>query len=89
MSKSDVQSAQSAGTVTPALKPGTKKARLAELLKPRKGVTIETLSSTLGWQVHSTRAAITGLRKAGFEIERLAGEDGTKAARYRLAGKAA
>ena len=36
-----------------------------------------------------TRAAITGLRKAGFEIERLAGEDGTKAARYRLAGKAA
>lgn len=65
----------------------TKKTRLVELLQGEGGASIETLSATLGWQSHSTRAALTGLRKAGYVIERHAaegeGEGGLKS-RYRI-----
>jgi DNA-binding transcriptional regulator PaaX len=37
----------------------------------------------LGWQKHTTRAALTGLRKAGFVIERMQGE-GNSASSYRI-----
>jgi predicted ArsR family transcriptional regulator len=46
----------------------TKKAQLVRLLKAKAGSDAETLSKTLGWQTHTTRAAITGLKKDGFEI---------------------
>lgn len=46
----------------------TKKAQLVRLLKAKAGADAETLSKTLGWQTHTTRAAITGLKKDGFEI---------------------
>ncbi|WP_420558857.1 DUF3489 domain-containing protein [Roseovarius sp.] len=44
------------------------------------------LSKKLGWQTHSTRAALTGLRKAGFEIAATKSEDG-KPTRYRIAAE--
>lgn len=90
MSKTKTQNTDlnAAAPKAAALKPGTKKARLADLLKPRKGVTITQLSSTLGWQAHSTRAAITGLRKAGIEVERLAAREPGEVSRYRLVSKA-
>ncbi|TGY90138.1 DUF3489 domain-containing protein [Marinicauda algicola] len=88
MSKSAARSVDSVTEPKPSvLKPGTKKAQLAQLLKPRKGVTIEALSTTLGWQAHTTRAAISGLRKAGFEVERISADDGSKTSCYRLAGR--
>lgn len=65
----------------------TKKSRLVELLLGEGGASIETLSTTLGWQSHSTRAALTGLRKAGYVIERRAAEgegEGGGASRYRI-----
>ena len=37
------------------------------------------------WQPHSTRAALTGLRKDGYMIERVASEPG-QPTRYRIAG---
>lgn len=46
----------------------TKKAELIRLLSTRAGASIESISSKLGWQSHTTRAAISGLRKAGFEV---------------------
>ena len=49
----------------------TKRARLIGLLKGARGSDVPTLSTKLGWQPHSTRAALTGLRKAGFTIERM------------------
>lgn len=63
----------------------TKKAQLIQLLSAKTGANVETLSGKLGWQSHTTRAAITGLRKAGFEIltEKGAGKPTT----YRIAGK--
>ncbi len=58
------------GTPPPAARPGTKQALLIELLKRKRGATIAEARDTTGWQSHSLRAAITGLRKQGFLIER-------------------
>ena len=41
------------------------------------------LTKTLGWPPHTVRAALTGLRKSGFTIQRVVGK-AEKAARYRI-----
>ncbi|APE44412.1 hypothetical protein BOO69_14090 [Sulfitobacter alexandrii] len=46
----------------------TKKDQLIKLLSAKAGADIKALSDKLGWQQHTTRAALTGLRKAGYEI---------------------
>lgn len=48
----------------------TKAAILRRLLSRRLGADLATLQSTTGWQPHSVRAALSGLRKAGYIIER-------------------
>ncbi len=53
-----------------AARQGTKQALLIELLKRKRGATIAEARDATGWQSHSLRAAITGLRKQGFLIER-------------------
>ena len=52
-------------------KRATKGDRLIQLLKARSGRDIATLSAELGWQPHTTRAALSRLRKAGYAIEKL------------------
>ena len=42
----------------------TKKAQLIKLLGRKSGADIVALSDKLGWQQHTTRAALSGLRKA-------------------------
>ncbi|ABI64470.1 MULTISPECIES: DUF3489 domain-containing protein [Maricaulis] len=64
---------------------GTKKARLLDLLAPAKGVTVDHLAATLGWLPHTTRAALTGLKKDGVVIEKLPPLKDTNHSRYRLA----
>ena len=49
-------------------KPPTKKEQLIRMLKAKAGADVATLSDKLGWQPHTTRAALTSLRKAGHEI---------------------
>jgi predicted ArsR family transcriptional regulator len=61
----------------------TKRARLIGLLKRANGSDVAALSRELGWQQHTTRAALTGLRKAGFTIARVQGE-GSRTATYRI-----
>ena len=46
----------------------TKKEQLIQLLTRKAGADVATISDKLGWQAHTTRAALTGLRKSGFEI---------------------
>ena len=70
------------GTPPPAVRPGTKQALLIDLLKRKKGATIEAIVETLGWLPHTVRAALTRLRQQGFRIERVR-EDGVS--RYRIA----
>ena len=54
--------------MTKQTKSKTKKAQLIQMLTRKAGVDVATISEKLGWQSHTTRAALTGLRKAGFEI---------------------
>lgn len=46
----------------------TKKNQLIKLLGTKSGADIKSLSEILGWQQHTTRAAMSGLRKAGYEV---------------------
>ena len=61
----------------------TKATQLVELLSRSAGADLETMSRKLGWQAHTTRAALSRLRKAGYAIssEKPAGG---KASRYRI-----
>lgn len=47
----------------PAVRQGTKQALLIDLLKRRKGATIDDAVKATGWQPHSVRGAISGALK--------------------------
>ena len=63
---------------------GTKKDRLVSLLSKKAGADVAALSAALGWQAHTTRAALTRLRQAGFPLE-AAKPAGGGATVYRIA----
>lgn len=69
-------------------KSGTKKTQLVRLLHGKSGADVAAISAKLGWQAHSTRAALSGLRKAGYVITAEKGEGG-KPTRYRIAAEPA
>jgi hypothetical protein len=48
----------------------TKSGALAALLQRPEGATLAEMVGATGWQPHTTRAALTGLRKKGFSIEK-------------------
>lgn len=60
--------------------------QLKSLLNKPEGMTVEALSGKLGWQSHTTRAALTRLKQAGFSLEKLAPTDGSRQANYRITG---
>jgi hypothetical protein len=62
---------------------GTKSALLVSMLSRSSGATVDELIASTGWLPHTTRAALTGLRKRGFEILRERIDDGPS--RYRIA----
>ena len=47
---------------------GTKLAQVTKLLQRDDGATIDELIATTGWLAHTTRAALTGLRKRGYAV---------------------
>ena len=61
----------------------TKTEKVKALLQRPAGATLDAICKATGWQAHSARAALSGLRKAGHRIERSAGE-GDAAAVYRI-----
>ncbi len=62
---------------------GSKGALLVSMLSRPDGAGIDDLIAATGWLPHTTRAALTGLRKRGFEVSRDQGGDGLS--RYRIA----
>jgi hypothetical protein len=55
-----------------------KKSSIVEQLLTREGgASLEELTAATGWQPHSCRAFLTGLRKKGWGIDRKTREDGT------------
>lgn len=65
---------------------GSKQALVISMLSAKSGATIDALIDATDWLPHTTRAALTGLRKRGFAVER-SREDGA-ASVYRIVGSA-
>jgi hypothetical protein len=64
---------------------GSKQALIVDMLSKEQGVTIDALIKATGWLPHTTRAALTGLRKRGFVVERIPHAPG--ASLYRIANR--
>ena len=74
------------GRMSPAaVRPGTKQALLIDLLKRKKGATIDEAVEATGWQAHSVRGAISGTlkKKLGLAVTSEKPSDGPR--RYRIA----
>lgn len=67
-------------------KTGTKIGKLIALLRRKQGATLDQMTRATGWQKHSVRAALTGLRKKGHPIERST-SDGVSTYRVIKAGQ--
>jgi hypothetical protein len=52
------------------LNPVTKISTVTGMLKQSGGATLDEIVKVTGWQPHSARAALTGLRKKGHTIEK-------------------
>lgn len=50
--------------------PPTKRSLLQQLLSRPEGACLSDITTTTGWQPHTARAALTGLRKRGLNIDR-------------------
>ena len=60
-----------------AAKPvASKREQLRARLESAGGARLKELEASFGWQPHTVRAAISGLRKAGHDVTREAGSDG-------------
>jgi hypothetical protein len=52
----------------PAAKPPSKQQQLASLLVRDEGASLDQMIVVTGWQPHTTRAALTGLKKKGYAL---------------------
>ena len=62
----------------------TKQELLVEMLGKKPGANIATIVKATGWLPHTSRAMISGLRKAGHKVETAEGTDGKTV--YRIVG---
>jgi hypothetical protein len=62
---------------------GSKQALIVAMLSQDEGATLDALTAATGWLPHTTRAALTGLRKRGYSVERI--RDETNGSLYRIA----
>lgn len=51
-------------------KTDSKISKVVGMLSREQGATLEEMIAATGWQAHTTRAALTGLKKKGHGIER-------------------
>jgi Protein of unknown function (DUF3489) len=57
-------------------KPGTKQALIISLLRQDGGATLQDLMDATGWLPHTTRAALTGLRRKGLSLDKSKNAEG-------------
>lgn len=74
--------------VEPASKGGgaSRRDQLIRMLSARRGADLAAISEKFGWLSHTTRAALSGLRKAGYVVITEKRADG-KPTRYRVAAQ--
>ena len=70
-----------------AVRPGTKQALLIDLLKRKKGATIDEAVEATGWQPHSVRGAISGTLKKKLGLAVTSERVGNRGRVYRIAGR--
>lgn len=58
--------------------PNTKMRLVLDLLQRPSGCSLDEMISATGWQPHTTRAALTGLRKKGHQIASFKPQEGTR-----------
>lgn len=70
-------------------RPTSKAGIVLALLEAPEGATLAKLMQVTGWQAHTTRAALTGLRKRGWSvaIAKLPGADGLTVSAYRISAR--
>ena len=64
------------GASEPSWRPpraGSKLDRIRGMLSTDKGATLEELTDATGWLPHTARAALTGLRKRGYDVHLVRG----------------
>jgi hypothetical protein len=61
---------------------GSKQATIVKLMSRPKGATLDEMIKATEWLPHTTRAALTGLRKRGFALDRI--KDEAKGSVYRI-----
>jgi hypothetical protein len=66
---------ESASTM-PAPARGAKTSLLRQMLLEPGGAGLQSLMTATGWQAHTVRAALSGLRKSGLSITRRTGDQG-------------
>lgn len=77
--KIEPQARQAAATSEIAAAPrNTKILMVANMLSRSSGASIEEIISATGWLPHTTRAALTGLKKKGHTITKCKADDGTR-----------
>jgi hypothetical protein len=64
---------------------GSKQAQIIALLRRKTGATLNDLIAATGWLPHTTRAALTGLRKKGYAVEKA--KRATGATAYHVTGE--
>ncbi len=71
----------------PTVRQGTKQALLIDLLKRKKGATIDEAVEATGWQPHSVRGAISGAlkKRLGLTVESQVTKD--RGRTYRIVGR--
>ena len=85
MMKAKRKTAKATATKTNMPAKPTKIEKILKLLHRPDGASLAQLQKTTGWQPHSVRAALTGLRKKGHNIER--DKDAEGVTRYCIAGE--
>lgn len=76
--------AMASSSTAAAPRAGSKQALVIGMLSGKHGASLDALNLATGWLPHTTRAALTGLRKRGYTIERSKAEGGESA--YRIIG---
>lgn len=66
-----------------------KTAPVRDLLAAPEGATLVELVVATGWQAHSVRAVISGIRKASDTVERLPASEAGGTSRYRITSESA
>ncbi|MEQ9488730.1 MAG: DUF3489 domain-containing protein [Alphaproteobacteria bacterium] len=74
--KSDPSASARKPTAKTGAKQSGKPELLLRLMRRKQGATITAMQDATGWQPHSVRAVLSGLRKNGHDIERTRNNDG-------------